>query len=1074
MPVCLNCGEDNPSRARFCLACGTAVTPAPPVRQAARKTVTIVFCDVVGSTSLGERLDPESLRRVMARYFETLRAALERHGGIVEKFIGDAVMAVFGIPAIHEDDAVRAVRAAAEMLEGLDVLNEDLEAVWGVKIQARIGVNTGEVVAGDPGRGEGFATGDAVNVAARLEQAAAPGEILLGAVTERLVRSAVCANPVEPLDLKGKAAAVRAFRLVEVGRDVAPSSAELRSPLIGREDHLAVLEAAFRRAVEQRKCKLLTVLGAAGVGKSRLTREFVIRLDGRAAVVRGRCLPYGDGITYWPVAEVVKGAAGIRDEDSRDEARERLAALLPADDRAGGLVEPISAALALGARAVQPEEIFWALRKLLEQLARSRPLVVVFDDIHAAEPTFLDLLDYLEATSAQAPVLIVCMARPELLEVRPQWSLGRSDSLVRLEPLDGGESRALLDSLLGHQPLPSAVAARIAELAEGNPLFVEEFLRMLVDDGHLRREDGHLVAVGELSALGMPATIHAVLSARLDRLIDAERAVLERAAVIGKVFWLGAVSELSPSSVQMELGRHLRALAGKELVHPTRQRWAGEDGYRFGHLLVRDAAYETTLKELRADLHERFANWVERKAGERAGEYDEVIGYHLEQAYRYRSELGRVGDAGRRIAERAAERFAAAGRRALARGDMPAVVKLLERAIALMPTGTPPRSDLLLELGVALVDVGELAHAESTLTEAAREAQTLGDACVELHAQVERHFLRLQTDPTVLGDGDRARIEGAIHVFEDARYDRGLARAYFVLGYINQARDCAYEAATAMLEMALSHARRARDERGEAEIVFWLTVALAWGPTPAPDAIRLGREMLARAEGRPLMEGALLHQLALAEAMSGRPEEARQLCARGRDILEELGLRARAAGSTQVAGVVELLSDDPVAAESHLRWGYEALVDMGETSIAPTSAALLAEALVRAGQLDEAQRLTEVSEATASPDDIASQILWRTARAKALVGRGRHNDALSVAREAVRVAERTDLAFGQGEAWTTMGTVLSACGHNDDAQEALRRALEVHNAKKDIVSARRVHASLRNITRAPGSEGVVP
>jgi len=401
------------------------------------------------------------------------------------------------------------------------------------------------------------------------------------------------------------------------------------------------------------------------------------------------------------------------------------------------------------------------------------------------------------------------------------------------------------------------------------------------------------------------------------------------------------------------------------------------------------------------------------------------------------------------------------------------VVKLLERAAALVPPGASPRADLLLELGVALADVGELARAESTLTEATSEARTLGDACVELLAAIEHRFLRLQTDPSAMGDEDRAWIDHAIAVFEEAGYERGLARAYFVLGYVDQARNCAYASATAMLRTALLHARRARDERGEAEIVFWFTVALAWGPTPAPDAIRLGKEMLARAEGRPLMEGALLHQLALAEAMSGRADEARRLCARGRDILDELGLRARAAGSTQVAGVIELLAGDPVAAESELRSGYDALIDMGDTSIAPTSAALLAEALVGAGRLEEALRFTDVSEATASPDDIASHILLRTARAKALAGAGKLSDAVRVAQEAVRVAEQTDLAYGQGEAWTTLGIVLSACRRNDEAHDALRRGLEVYDTKKDVASARRVHTLLQGVTRGPGSpEGV--
>jgi class 3 adenylate cyclase/tetratricopeptide (TPR) repeat protein len=1033
-------------------------------RGEARKIVTIVFSDVVGSTNLGERLDPESVRRVMARYFGTLRAALERHGGTVEKFIGDAVMAVFGIPTVHEDDALRAVRAAAEMRAALEAVNEELEGAWGVRIHARTGVNTGEVVAGDSSQGQAFATGDAVNLAARLEQAAGAGEILLGPATERLVRESVRVEPVEPLALKGKAETVPAFKLVDVLLDSPAIDRRLKSRLVDRVGELGLLEQTFERALGEHACELVTVLGDAGVGKSRLTREFVAGLGERVVAVRGRCLPYGEGITFWPVAEVVKAAAGIDDHDSREKARARLAALLPGDEAAAGVVEPVSAALGLTDGAAQPEEIFWGVRKLLEAIARERPLLVVFDDIHWAETTFLDLVEYISTFSADVPIVLLCMARPELLDLRPQWPTGTTGSMIRLRPLDRNESRALLENLVGRARLPEPIVARIAGAAEGNPLFVEEFLRMLVDEGQLRRDDGHWSPVGELSSVSMPPTIHAVLSSRLDRLSTGERAVIERAAVMGKVFWRGAVSDLCPVSVRSELRHHLQTLVSKELVRPARDSFAGEDAFRFSHLLTRDAAYESTLKELRMELHERFADWVERKAGERASEYDELLGYHLEQSHRYRSELGPLTDEARRVAVRAAERLGAAGRKALARGDIPAAVNLLERAVVLLPADDRSRPALLLEHGVALIDFGELTRAEAVLEQAVAAAATAGDRCLELHADIERRFLGLQTDPVIIGSQHVGPIERAVPVFEEARYERGLARACFLLGYLDLTRRCAYGSGTTMLERALVHARRAGDERGEAEIVFWLAVALQWGPTPAPEAVRRGQEMLDRAAGRPVIEGALLYQLAFAHAMCGRPQRARALYAQGREILDQLGLRGKAAGSTQVSGVVELLAGDAVEAEAQLRWGYEALVEMGEALIAPTSAALLAEALVQDGRYDEAQSFTELSEATAADDDIASQLLWRTARAKTLAARGELEHAIRTAEEAVAVVENTDLLYGRGEAWMTLGTVLVAAQRQADADTALCRALEAYEAKQNVASAARARALLERGT----------
>jgi class 3 adenylate cyclase len=531
MLVCPGCGRENPDDAKFCNGCGAALVPAAPAREV-RKTVTVLFSDVTGSTSLGERLDPEAVRRVMARWFEAARGVLERHGGTVEKFVGDAVMAVFGIPVLHEDDALRAVRAAADLRDELDRLNAGLERDHGVQIEVRTGVNTGEVVAGE---GQTLATGDAVNVAARLEQAAAPGEILLGARTLSLVRAAVEAEPVEPLALKGKAEPVPAFRLKSVRRDAPGFARRLDAPMVGRDGELAQLAQAYRRAIEERAPYLFTVLGTAGIGKSRLTYEFLAGVRAEATILRGRCLPYGDGITYWPLSEMLQEAA-------HHELRARLLELLAGEPDAELIAGRLAGTLGAAGPGATSEETAWAARKLFERLARERPLVIVFDDLHWGEPTLLDLVDHLIDWSRGAPILVLCLARPELLEVRPGWGGGKLNATsILLEPLSEEQAVELIEGLLGENPLDAVVRARIADAAEGNPLFVEQMLAML-------REDGADVE------LAVPPTIQALLAARLDRLGREERAVIGRASVEGKVFHRSAVAELAPDELRGAVG----------------------------------------------------------------------------------------------------------------------------------------------------------------------------------------------------------------------------------------------------------------------------------------------------------------------------------------------------------------------------------------------------------------------------------------------------------------------------------------------------------------------------------------
>jgi class 3 adenylate cyclase len=746
MPTCANCGEETPERARFCPVCGAAQTEVPGP-QGLRKVVTIVFCDLCDSTKLGERLDPETLRQVIARYFEAMSEALNRHEGAIEKFIGDAVMAVFGTPTVREDDALRAVRAAAEMRSTLAELNDQLEQRWGVRLQARTGFNTGEVITGDPSRGEGFVSGDAVNVAARLEQTAPPDEILIGQHTLDLVRDSVVVEPVPPLELKGKSEPVPAFRLVEVTDGPAERARHLDAPLIGRERELALMREAFDRAVAARGCELVTLVGPAGIGKSRLAEDFGASVAGEAKVVAGRCLSYGEGLTFWPLRAIVEGLVGSADDESSEQAQARIARLLEDDDDTATIVERVAGALGQSEAAAYPAETFWAVRKLLEAAAREQPLVVLFEDIHWAEPTFLELIEDLAGKTEGVPILIVAAARTDLFDVRPDFG-GAVAAATKLElhPLGAEESRTLIEQLVGNAGAAGNLPDRVFAAAQGNPLFVEELVRMLLEERHA----------------DIPPTIHALLAARLDRLEPAERAVVEAAAVVGRSFSGGAVLELVGGDDRAELERQLSALVAKQLIELDGARFAGEPTFSFDHILLRDVAYQGILKGQRSELHASFAAWLERVAGERANEYEEILGYHLERAHRYLAELGPLDERGRELATRAAARLGSSGGRALARGDIGPAVNLLERAVSLLAEDDPLRRDLTVKLGIALAESGQLSRADALLHDRI-EAERRGSAYVVFQDPTgKQQVVTLEDDQEKVAIGRRVENDIAL------------------------------------------------------------------------------------------------------------------------------------------------------------------------------------------------------------------------------------------------------------------------------------------------------------------------
>ena len=673
MPACARCGEVNPERARFCLACGNPFAVPASVGEV-RKVVTVLFSDITGSTSLAERTDPETLRRILERYYACMRAVIRRHGGNVEKFVGDAVMAVFGVPRVHEDDALRGVRAAADIAKEIDELNEDLEREWGLRLQVKTGVNTGEVVAGDSARGYGFVVGDAVNVASRLgEDTARPDEILIGEATWRLVRDAVDVEPVGPLQLAGKAQPMRAFRVRGLRPGAQPFARRLDLPIVGRERELAELQDAYELAKRERSCRLVTLVGGIGVGKSRLANEFLRRVAGEATAVSGRCLPYGAGITFWPLLDVLKGLVG-------DDVREGLDRLLAGEPEREQIVAALHATVAAPEGAAAPADAAVAVVRLFEALARRRPLVALFDDLQWAEPAFVELVEEV-ARRARGPILVLCLARPEAVAGHPGLAAATS---VALGPLSEEDCLEVLERLVGDAELDPDVCRLLGPWAEGNPLFAEEILEMLIEEGLLRQQDGVWTAARRLTRLRVPPTIQALLQAKVERLGEAERAVAQRGAVEGRVFHRGAVSALAAAEDdEAGLDACLAALVRKDVVHPDRPAFEGDDAYRFRHVLLRDAAYASLPKRARADLHERYAAWLERTAAGRVAEYEEVIGYHLEQAYLLLSEIAPADDRAVSLARRATTYLSASGDHARARGDERAAENLLARAEAL-------------------------------------------------------------------------------------------------------------------------------------------------------------------------------------------------------------------------------------------------------------------------------------------------------------------------------------------------------------------------------------------------------
>jgi tetratricopeptide (TPR) repeat protein len=934
-------------------------------------------------------------------------------------------------------------------------LNDELERRFGRRLAIRIGVNTGEVVAGTANDDSPMASGEAVNVAARLEEAAAPGETLIGERTYLLTRGAAWVEPVGQLVLKGKSKEVSAYRLRSVVTGARAFARRLDAELVGRKDELQTLQREFEECVAKGRARLVAVIGEPGVGKSRLAAEFVRSIVGNAAVLTGRCLSYGEGITYWALAEAIGQAAAIRADDTCERVQGRIKGLLVGEADATRVAELLAVAAGVSDASASPEEIAWATRRLLRALAHERPIVFLLDDLQWAEPTFLGLVETL--TAVDSPVLLLGLARPELLE-RPTWSAPSAGRIVvALRALSEDESSGLLDRVVGGA-LPDELRDRLIEAAGGNPLFLEELFAMLVDAGLLVFAKDRWLAAGDISSIPMPLTLEALLSSRLDLLDEVQRAVIECASIEGKAFHREAVEALSPASRRTGVGPALDALTDKELVRPMISE--GQGVFAFHHLLIRDVVYRSIPKRRRADLHEAFATSLARAARRPAAGVEEIIAYHLEQACLYRRELGPPDDADYALAKRAATLLEKAAMRALSRSDLFAAITLLQRAVSILSDDDPARAEVLPELGAALAEAGRLAEADGVLGDALTSAGRTGDERLRARALVEQLVLRLQIDVQGAMKDVHTVVESARSVFEKHGDELGLCRLSYLEALVSwfQGRSASAEAAWAR---AAAHARRLGDERRLWDILRWLPSAALFGPTPASEGIRRCEEIRERLRGNRRAEAEILPALAGLYAMTGSFELAAQLIDESEALLDDLGFTIHSV--PEWAAFVFMLAGDPAVAERRLRAGYERLADMGETAFFSTTAALLARALSEQGNDEEALTFTRESEKLAAPEDVVTQIVWRGVRARSLAGRGRLDEAEALAREAVSLAEQTDFLSDHGDALLDLAYVLRAGNHLVETGVVSRQALTLYERKGNSVAAARARSLLAKL-----------
>jgi class 3 adenylate cyclase/tetratricopeptide (TPR) repeat protein len=934
-----------------------------------RKLATVLFVDLVDSTEFVSGTDPEVVRRRVTTFFDGVADCIEFHGGTVEKFAGDAVMAAFGIPQGHEDDAERAVRAALAILDHVHELG----------LEARIGVEAGEVVVDEAD--STFATGEAVNVAARLQQAAGPGEILMGESAFRLTAGTVESEPAGLRELRGFRQPIAAYRPL-AARDGRRQLGSLSAPFVGRDTELDLLHNTLARTIRDRRPQVFTVYGEPGVGKSRLIREFLAGVEG-TTILSGRALPYGEGVTYWPLAEMVKAAAGITDDDPMETAREKLIeccgdeAIAELLGLASGVMEAVE-----GERG-QPE-IAWAAREFVDELADVQPLVMVFEDIHWAEEPLLELIDHLAQWVRERALLILCLARPELLDVRPGWGGGRVRSTaIELEPLAREESEALAEALLSEHDVPEKVRARLLDKTEGNPLFVEETVRMLLEEG----ADG---------SDRIPDTLQALIGARIDRLPAGQKVVMQRGSVIGRVFWAGAIDHLSPEYDADDLEDMLDDLLLRDLVtREARSTITGESAYRFKHVLIREVAYSGLSKSSRAEYHTRFAEWLREKADK---ELLEIRAYHLDQACALYTELD--GKPPEELAQTAARALEAAGKRALSLESNVSARKLLLRSAELEPTlrrrflaarAAARLGDLTVvrdEMGMVV----EQAAAEGDRRIQTRALTTLAETALSLEGSCVRATELADAALEVLEPDDHEGRFGALDVRSRSAWWGGqLAEAE---DYERRALEAARTAerkdfeAKAALELATIQIVRMEEDKAEPLIDRALALAEASGSIVA-------RAGAAYAKGD-------LHRV------RGEYEEAEGWLTKALDLYREAASAWGIANTSKLLGRVAWRTGDPSRAEKLFRESIRMLAHRQDRGTLCESQRLLAQLLLAEGRIDEAEKYALAARETVSAEDMTSRATTRVALAEVRAAQGRDAEAESLLREAVEIVSGSE------------------------------------------------------------------
>jgi class 3 adenylate cyclase len=1069
--------------------------------QEERKVVSVLFCDLVGFTAASEGADPEDVRARIRPYHAQLRQEIERYGGTVEKFIGDAVMAVFGAPVAHEDDAERGVRAGLRVLEAIAELNEDDP---GLSLQVRIGINTGEAVVAlgaRPEEGEGIVTGDVVNTASRMQGAAPVNGIAVSEQTYRRTERIFDYEPLEPVVVKGKAEPLQLWRPLQArarfGSDVTRTHA---TPLVGRELEKPLLIGTFERSAQQRSCQLVTLVGEPGVGKSRLCAELFHYIDERPGLVRwrqGRCLPYGEGIAFWALGEIVKAECGILESDSPDEATAKLERALPADDPdLPWLRARLSPLIGAGGESAAREESFAAWRRFCEFLAVEGPTVLVFEDLHWADETLLAFLEYLADWVEDLPLFLLCNARPELFELHPAFGANaRNAHRINLAPLSDEETARLISTLLERTVLPAETQRALLDRAGGNPLYAEEFVRLLAD----RREFTETAEV--------PDSVHALIAARLDTLSPERKSLLQDAAVLGKVFWAGALADMRDrDSHEVEL--HLHELARKELVRTTRtSSMEGEAEYTFWHLLVRDVCYAQIPRAARADRHQAAARWIEGKAGDRAEDLADVLAHHYLSALELARASGQPHET-EALEQRAIRFLSLAGERALAL-DVERAESSLAKALALAPAGHPERASLLERWAQAAQQQGRLKEAREALEEAlalcreqteplaAGRVQTalsnvlrsLGEARSE-EALAEALAL-LQAEPPggelVAAHGELAarRTVAGSHAEAVAATARALALAQQlglpeparVLGYRGFAR-CYLGEREGLEDMrrALALALERGESRAAAVLHNNLAIGL-WqyeGPQAALERCREGLDFCERrgiaefalaiaamsttfAAAGGLSEQALAEAEPLAERLEAtgalfgtepRSVQLRLLAQRGAHehapASEELLARARESGEPQAIAVVFAAAAQLLLAQGRQQEAKALLAELEQvagTRVDPYYASLLPELVRTALVLGDPELATRLADGVEARTPLFEYALIAS-RAQLVEAAGQQSESATLYAQAAECWRRFGNVPGCAYALLGRGRCLAALG-KPEAGAALREAREL-------------------------------